>query len=75
MLSEDILYHVAVDVGEAEVAALEAEGEFLVIEAEEVEDGGLEIVDVDFIFHNGEAEFVGLAVAEAAFDAAAGKEE
>jgi hypothetical protein len=37
----------AVDVGEAEVAALEAVGEAGVIEAEEMEEGGVEVVDAD----------------------------
>jgi hypothetical protein len=36
-----------VDVGEAEVAALGAVGEELVVEAEAVEEGGLDVVDVD----------------------------
>jgi hypothetical protein len=66
---------VAVDVGEAVVAALEAVGEAFVVEAEEVHDGGLEVVDVDLVFGDLEAHFVGGAVAEAAFDAAAGHEE
>lgn len=35
------------DVGEAEVPALEAVGELFVVEAEEVEEGGVEVVDVD----------------------------
>ena len=63
----------AVDVGEAVVAALEAEGEFGVVEAEEVEDGGVEVVDVDFVFDGVKAELVGLAVSDATFDAAAGE--
>ena len=37
----------AVDVCEAEVAALEAVGELGVIESKEVHDGGVEVVDVD----------------------------
>ena len=54
-------------VGEAEVAALETVGEFLVIEAEEVEERGVEVVDVDFVFDDAEAEFVGRAEDGAAF--------
>ena len=49
------------DVGEAEVAALEAEGQLLVVEAEQVQDRGVEVVDVDAVFDGAEAEFVGLA--------------
>jgi hypothetical protein len=58
-------------VREAEVAALESCGEFGVIEAEEMENGSVEVVDVDFVFDGVEAEFVGFPVVDAAFDAAA----
>ena len=51
----------AVDVGQAEVAALEAEGEPLVVEAEQVQDRGLQVVDVDLVLDGAEAELVGLA--------------
>ncbi len=37
----------AVDVGEAEVAALIAVGELSVVDSEEVKNGGVEIVDVN----------------------------
>ena len=47
MSRHDFLHHFAADVGQAEVAALEAEGEPGVIDAQEVQDGGLEVVDVD----------------------------
>ena len=63
----------AVDVGEAEVAAGVVVGEAFVIEAEEVEDGGLEVVDVDFVLSDMEAEVIGLAVGSG-FDAAASHE-
>ena len=66
LLGEEGFDDVAVDVGEAVVAALEAVGESGVVEAEEVEDGGLEVVDVDFVLSDAEAELVGLAVAVAA---------
>jgi hypothetical protein len=38
---------VAVDVGQAEVAAGVAVGELEMVEAEQVEDGGVEVVEVD----------------------------
>ena len=44
---EDGFDDVAVDVGEAEVPALGAEGETLVVKAKAVHQGGLEVVDVD----------------------------
>src|SRR5687767_6735490 len=49
-LGQHFLNNVAGDVGEAEVAALEAEGELEVVEAQEVEDGSVEVVDVDDVF-------------------------
>ena len=47
-------------------------GEAGVVEAEEVEERGVEVVDVDFVGHGVEAEFVATAEGEAGFDAAAG---
>ena len=41
------------------------------VEAEEVEDGGVQVVDVDLVLDGADAVLVG-RVAEAAFDAAAG---
>src|ERR1051325_10060402 len=49
------------DVGQPKIAALKPEREFFVIEAEQVQDGRVEIVDVDAVFDGVEAEFVGLA--------------
>ncbi len=71
-LGEDGLDDGAVDIGEAEVAALGAEGEALVVEAEAVEEGGLDIVDVDGVLDDIVAEFVGGAVDGAGLNAAAG---
>ncbi len=50
-----------------------AEGQFFVIEAQEVEDGGVKVVHVDFVLDGFVAEFIGGAVGEAGFDAAAGE--
>ena len=59
---------------QSEVTALKAIGELLVVEAEEVQDGGLEVVDVDFVLYDRETEFIGLAVTAATLDAAAREE-
>ena len=48
------------DAGEAEVEALEAEREALVVEAELVQDRGVQVVDVDGVLDGAEAELVGL---------------
>ncbi len=51
------------DVGQAEVAALEPVGQLRVVDAEQVQDRGLEVVDVDRVLGDVVAEVVGLAVA------------
>ena len=71
-LRQHALDEFTVDVSKAELAALVAEGEALVVDAEEVQQGGVEVVDVDGIFGDGVSEFVGLAVDVAGFGAAAG---
>jgi hypothetical protein len=63
--------HPAVDVGQSKVASGVAEGELLVIESEQVEDRGMEVVDVDFVFDGLEAEFIRGAMDRAAFDTTA----
>ena len=60
-------------VGQPEVAAGVAVGELLVVEAEEVQDRGVQVVDVDLLLDRLEAEFVGGAVDVAAAHAAAGQ--
>ena len=61
---QDFLDHLAVDVGEPEVAAGVAVSELFVVEAEQVEDRGLEVVDVDRVFGDVEAQVVGRAVGQ-----------
>ena len=71
-LGEDFFDDLAVDIGEAEISTLEAVGHAGVIEAEEMERGGLEIVDVDGVGEDIDAEVIGFAVGDAWFDAPAG---
>ena len=61
------------DVGEAVVAALKFEGELFVIDAEKVEDGGMEVVDADGILGDVIGVVVSLTDGLAGFDAAAGE--
>ena len=65
----------AVDVGEAAVDAVVTEGELFVVDAEEVQDGGVDIVDFGVVVWIGRlvTPFIAGAVSGAAFDAAAGK--
>ena len=49
-LSQQFLHHPPMHVGEANVATAEAEGELFVIDAQQVEDGGVKIVDFERVF-------------------------
>ena len=48
-LRKKFLDHLAVDVGQSEIPPLKAIGQFQVIDATQVENGGLEVVDVNAI--------------------------
>ena len=63
-LGQDLPDHVAVDVGEPARRAVVVVGEPLVVEAEQVEDRGVEVVDVDDVLDGLVAELVGRAEAE-----------
>ena len=73
-LSEDALDHFAVDIREAVIAALEAVGQLLMIEAEAVQDGGVLVVDVHGVLRDVVGIIVRLAVGHAAADTAAGRD-
>ena len=57
--------------GEFEIQSLESVGEMFVVDAEEVQDGGVEIIDVNWIPGDVVTEIVGFAPGHAGFDAAA----
>lgn len=61
-----------VDAGEFLVEALEGESELIVVQAQLVENGGVEVADADFVFDDIVGILVGLAMSDAAFDPAAG---
>ena len=71
LLGQDLFGDGSVDVGEAEVAAGVAVGEAFVVEAEEMQDGGVPVVDVHLVVNGFVAVVVRHAVVHAAFDAAA----
>ena len=50
---EQVLHHMPVDVGQAEIAAGVAVGEPFVVEAEQVQDRGVQVVDVDGLVRRG----------------------
>src|SRR3954469_23036763 len=64
-LSQDLPDYLAVHVGQAEVAAGVAVGELLVVEAHQVQDRRVQVVDVDRVLLRLEAELVGRAVGRA----------
>src|SRR5438128_1039504 len=71
-LGQDFPDHIAVHVGQAPVGAVVTEGEPLVVDAEEVQEGCVEIVAVGFSRLSLPGPFVALAVGDAALDARAG---
>src|SRR5262245_15766910 len=70
---QDVADDVAMDVGQAEVAALELVGQPLVLNAEQVQHGCVQVVNVHDVVLGVVPELVGRAVADAALDAAAGQ--
>src|SRR5262245_7037477 len=72
-LRHDLAYYPAVHVGQPEIAATVAVCEPFVVEAHEVQDGGVQIVDVRSVFDGRVAEFIGGAVDVAALHPAAGQ--
>lgn len=50
------------DIGQPHVSAAEAEGELFVVDSQQVEHGGVEVVDLDLVFNRLIAEFVGATV-------------
>ena len=56
------LHHAAVDIGQPEVAAAVAVGQPLVVDAQQVQDRGVQVVDVDAVLDGVHAELVGGAV-------------
>ena len=70
-LCQQLRHHIPMHVGQTEIAALEAVGQLGVVEAEQVQDRGVEVVDVDFVRRGVEAELVRLAERGAGLHAAA----
>jgi hypothetical protein len=61
------------DVSQLQVQALETEGQFLVIDAEAVENRRVQIPDMHRVADDVSGEFVRLAINDAGFDAPAGQ--
>ena len=66
------MIHMAMDVGETETPALKFVSEAFVVNAQQVEQGGVEVVNMHLVFaHDVGAEGVGFPIDPAALDAAA----
>src|SRR5262249_21219577 len=68
---QDSVDDVAADIGKLEVAALKAKCQSLVVDAEQVQHGGMEVMHGDHVLDGVVAQLVGRSVADAALDAAA----
>ena len=53
------MHDVPMDVGQTEVASLVSPSQTFVIDAKEVETGGMKVVDVNLVFDNPETELIG----------------
>ena len=73
LLSQQRLYHFAVNVGEAKIAPLEPIGQPGMVQTEQVENRRVQIVNVDFVFDGVKSQFICFAVNEARLDTAAGE--
>src|SRR5262249_53716927 len=75
-MGEQRLEHLrVVDVGQALVAAVQVIVDLLVVEAEQVQDGGVQVGDQDAVLDGVIAQLVGRAVGLAALDATTGQPE
>src|SRR5438445_7389270 len=70
---QNLVHHAAAHIGESEVAAGVAVRQLLVVQAEEVQQGRVQVVDVDLVLGGVVPVVVRRPVAEPAFDSAAGQ--
>jgi len=66
---KDVVDDAAMYVSQAEVSAAVAVGEALVVEADQVQDCGMQVVDMNFVLNDVEAELVGGTVRQSALHA------
>src|SRR5689334_10124213 len=70
---QQLLDDFAMNVCQPKITALKAVDQFGVIESQQVQDSGVEVVDVDAVFGCIEAELVGFTDGDARFRAASGQ--
>ena len=71
---DDFLDHVAMHVGKSKVATSKSVGEAFVVDSHKIQDRGMKIVNVDFVFHGPPTEFIGCAMHGPSFHASTGQE-
>ena len=71
-LPQDAIDNFARNVGQSEISSLVAIGHLLVIDAQLMQNRGVQIMDVDWILRDVVAEFVGFAIDHATFDTGTG---
>ena len=71
-LRDPVLYHSSTDIGETEIAALEAVCQSEMIQTKLMQHGGMQVVDVDPVFRRMPADFICRPVHLASPDASAG---
>ena len=64
--------HPAVDIRQTEVTALMTEGQFLVVNPHQVQDGGIQIMNVNGVLGDVVGEVIGLAILETGLHTPAG---
>ena len=72
--SDDGVKDFTADVGETEISPAVAVGQFGVVDAHQIENGGVDVVHVDRLFDGLEAEVVGGSVGDAALYTTTGEE-
>ncbi len=75
MLRDDFVGNVTVDIREAKVASGVSIGELGMIQAHQVEDRRMEIVEVHPVVHRGNSVLIGGAIAETALESPASHPE
>src|SRR5262249_51909476 len=70
--SEELADHPSVNIRQSKIATRVAVCQAFVVEAEKVEERGVEVVNMDLVLDGGEAEFISSAVDVTSLDATAG---
>ena len=68
--SQKLVYDLSGHIRQSKVAALESEGQLLVVDAEAVKHRGVQVVDVDTVFDDVISEIIGLSMDDPSLNAA-----